>query len=395
MDTSPHSRKWFFIALGIGAVVILCAVALSLVFAGAAVTVYPKQDTVVVNATFVASSDPSAAIGYERVVVERTAKRNVPALGESAVEERATGKITIYNGYSETPQRLIKRTRFESSTGKIYRISSAVEVPGKKADGTPGSIEVSVTAEEPGETYNTTGPESFTVPGFEGTPQEGLVYAKSTESITGGFAGVKRTVAEADRNTALKELEQQLRDELIAAAFSEGDRPEGYHFSKDALFFEFTTLPDESVEADQVTLLLSGKLHGVLFNTEALARLLARNTIPAYGGEQIRIENIDDITLRLEPVVTEGADDAIAAWQASAYTVRAEGKAHFIWEFDESALAADIAGKDKEVVNGVGETSLVSAYPGIDRLQATIRPFWKQSFPGNPEDIVIVTKLDE
>lgn len=394
-DDAPHSRKWLFIALGIGAVVVLCAVALSLMFAGATVTVYPKQDTVVVNTTFVASADTAVgAMPYERITVERTATRNVPALGESAVEERATGNITIYNEYSDTPQRLIKRTRFESSAGKIYRITNAVEVPGKKSDGTPGSIEVSVTAEEPGESYNITGADTFTVPGFEGTPQEGLVYAKSTTDFVGGFVGVKRTVDEADRSTAVRELEQQLRDELFSSAFSEADQPDEYHLSKEALFYEFTTLPDESVEADQVTLSLSGKLHGILFDKEVLARLLARNTVASYNGEPIRLENIGDVSIRLEPVAT-GTEEQGAPWQAPHYTVRAEGKAHFIWQFDEQKLSQDLAGQNKDVLMGVSDMSLQASHPGIDRIQATVRPFWKQTFPEDAEDIVIITKLDE
>jgi len=394
---SSEGRKWFLIALGVGAVVILCSVALSLVFAGATVTVYPKQDTIVVNTSFSAVPDASqgGAITYQRVTVERTATRNVSAQGESMVEERAMGNITIYNEYSQTPQRLIKRTRFESSSGKIYRISNAVEVPGKSTDGTPGSVEVSVTAEEPGESYNISGPETFSIPGFEGAPQEGLVYAKSTESFEGGFSGIKRTVSEADRSAAIKDLEQQLRNELFSAAFSQADQPQNFHLAKEAVFYEFTTLPDESVENDQVTLSLSGKLHGVLFDKNALARLLARNTIATYNGEDIRIENLNDMSIRVEQGETDELDGTIAPWQASTYQVRAEGKAHFIWEFDEQNLARDLAGKDKGILDAAYEGSLLSSYTGIDRLEATIRPFWKQGFPDDPGDVVIVTKLDE
>lgn len=396
MEGTSTSRKWLFIALGIGAVVILCSVALSLVFAGASVTVYPKQDTVVVNTTFTASPDTAnGVITYERVVEERTAQRNVTATGESTVEERATGKITIYNKYSETPQRLIKRTRFQSSTGKIYRILNAVEVPGKKKDGTPGSIVTDVTAEEPGDAYNITGAEKFSIPGFEGAPQQGLVYAESAGDITGGFKGVKRTVADADRSAALKELEQQLRNELLSAALNDSNKPSGYYLAKEAVFYEFTALPDESVENNQVTLSLSGKIHGVLFETGTLARLLARNTVASYNGEPIRVDNMDDLSITLEPLRAADAPEGQAAWDTPQYSVQAEGKAHFIWEFDEAKLAQDLAGQKKDVVDASYEGSLLSSYTGIDRLQATIRPFWKQAFPEKPEDIVIVTKLDE
>jgi len=231
------SKKWLTIAVGVGAVVILFSVVLSLLFAGATVTVYPKQDTPVVNASFKAQiNGEGGTLPFQRMVLERTQQHTVVALGESEVEERASGKLTIYNEYSTTPQRLIKNTRFESTEGRIYRIRESVEVPGKKNDNTPGSIEVSVFAEEPGEDYNM-GPDSFTIPGFAGLPQEGHIYARSTGDMTGGFKGVKRTVSDNDRTKALEELESALRDQLLAAAFDGSDKPKGYVLFKGAVFF--------------------------------------------------------------------------------------------------------------------------------------------------------------
>jgi hypothetical protein len=389
------SRKWLFVALGIGAIVILSSVALSLMFAGATVTVYPKQDTVVVDTTFIASQNgEEGALSFERVVFERTAERSVAAVGEQQVEERAEGTITIYNEYSTTPQRLIKRTRFESPDGRIYRIQNAVEIPGKEGD-TPGSVEAPVVAEEPGDSYNVTGPQTFSVPGFAGTPQEGKVYAKSTADFTGGFSGIKRTVNDADRTTALEQLETQLRDELMAAAFNGADQPPGQYLSKDAVFFEFTTLPDELVEADKVTLSLSGKLHGVLFDTDAFASRIARSTLASYGGELVRIDNPDELIVQLESIENPDAPEAVVPWQATSYNVQVEGKARFIWEFDSGALANDLAGMNKTVLDAPYEGGILESYVGIDRLQASVRPFWKKSFPGSPEDIVVLTALDE
>lgn len=390
------SRKWLFVALGIGAIVILSSVALSLMFAGATVTVYPKQDTVVVNTTFTASQGKEEnVLAFERVVIERTANRSVAALGEEQVEERAEGTITIYNEYSTTPQRLIKRTRFATPDGRIYRIQNAVEIPGKKSDDTPGSVEALVVAEEPGESYNISGPQTFSVPGFAGTPQEGKVYAKSTADFTGGFAGIRRTIDEGDRATALEQLETQLRDELMAAAFNGADQPPGQYLSKDAVFFEFTTLPDELVEPDKVTLSLSGKLHGVLFPVDEFASRLAHSTLASYGGEQVRVDNPDELMVKLEPVQNTETPEAVAPWQAETYNVQVEGKARFIWEFDADALAEDLAGMDKVILDAPYEGGILESYVGIDRLQASVRPFWKKSFPGSPEDIVVLTALDE
>jgi hypothetical protein len=401
------NKKWLLTALGIGAVVVISSVGLSLLFAGATVTAHPKQDTIVVNASFTADENGNeGSLPFERVVLERTAKREVPALGEENVEERATGKITIYNEYSDTPQRLIKNTRFESSANNIYRIRESVEIPGKKSDGTVGSVEVTVFAEEPGDTYNITGPETFTIPGFKGMPQEGKVYAKSTAEIGGGFKGVRRSVNEQERMATLQVLETQLRDELLSAAFTSSDKPEGYHLFKEAVFFEFGALPDEVVEGDKVSLSLSGKLHGVLFPENELSKRLAQLTLSSYVDSPIRIDNLEELSVVVTPAgvsvseedenkAVSSSEDAVLPWQSTKYNVVAQGKTRFIWEFDEKLLAQDFAGKDKDILNAPVQGGILELYPGIDRLEVSVRPFWKGTFPESPEDIVIITELDD
>jgi len=393
---NPANRRWLTIAIGIAAVIILSSVALSLMFAGATVTVYPKQDTVVVNATLLSASDGAqGALPFERVVLERTLEQDVVALGEEEVEERATGNITIYNEYSEAPQRLIKRTRFESTDGLVYRIQNAVEVPGMLPDGTPGTIEAEVVAEAAGEEYNIPGPMTFSVPGLEGFPQESLVYAKSEAPVSGGFIGIRRSIDENDRQTTLEQLEATLRDELLAEAFNGTGKPEGYQLFKDAIFFEFKALPDEVADKDKVTLSLSGKLHGVLFPEDAFAQRMAQLTLSTYTNAPIRIDNPEDISVTLEPTSEEGEVADMAPWNASRYTVSAQGKARFIWEFSDDQLAQDLAGRDEDILNAPVQGSILEGYPGIDRLEASIRPFWKGTFPEEPSDILVITELDD
>ncbi len=402
---SSGERPWLYIALSIGALIVTSAVVLSFMFAGASVTAYPKQDTVVANTTFLAATTgENGALPFEQLVLERTATKSVPAQAEQDVEERASGKIMVFNAYAETPQRLIKNTRFQSEGGKIFRIKESIEVPGKKSDTEPGSVEVSVYAEEPGEEYNIASG-NFTVPGFAKLPQEGKVYAKSSAAMVGGFKGKRRTVEDSARQNALKELEQQLRDELLAAAFESSDKPQGYYLFKEAVFFEFNPLPDEVSGDDQVTVSLTGKIHSVLFPEAPFAQKIASLTIGSYTGTPIHIDNPYDLAVTVTPSmstpIAESAGTgeesseggASPAWQATAFDVKVEGKAHFIWEFDEKKLAEDLAGKEKSVLD-VLEGGILEAYPGIDRINATVRPFWKSTFPAEVQDIVVVTELD-
>lgn len=399
-------KKWFAIAFAIGLIVVLSSIALSLLFAGATVTVYPKQDNVVVSEEFTVDENGSeGSIPISRMVITETAQREVVALGEKEVEERASGEVTLYNEYSETPQRIIPRTRFESSSGLIYRVSEAVEIPGKNPDGTPGTVEITITAEEPGEEHNI-GPDTFTLPGYK---EAGLlehaekIYAKSTTDMTGGFEGIRRSVASEDRARVVEELKTELKDTLLSKAFSSAKNPEDKYLFKDAVFFEFETLSDELSGTDKVTIRLEGRLHGILFPETEFTKQLAQRAISTYEGSPIRIENMKDLTVSVLPLESGAEDEGDVEaeqfsgkpWEATKYTASVEGKAHFIWEFDKNQLASDFASKKKEILNMPFEGGILESYPGIDRLEVSVRPFWKTSFPQNPEDIHVITELDD
>lgn len=390
-----HRFKWLMVALGVSGIVVLSSIVLSLLFAGATVTVHPLQDRVAVDVSFTATNAPEGAgIAYERITIERTAQRSVVAMGESELEERASGRITVYNETGESV-RLIRNTRFESTAGRTYRVREAIEVPPKRADGSPGTIETTIWAEEPGEEYNM-GPDTFSIPGLDNTPQKGLLYGRSTGDISGGFVGIQRAVGEEDRRMAMEQLEAQLRDELLSAGFSEVDRPEGKRLFREAVFFEFNTLPDELVEDDKVTVSLSGKLHGLLFDEDVFARQVASLALPSYTGIGIYIKNIEDLRLRVqaEQANNGGESESVPLWQADEYRVTVQGTAHFIWRFDAEAFARDLAGRETSILEMPVARGILEAYPGIDRATAKVRPFWKRTFPDTPEDIVVLTVLD-
>lgn len=391
--TVQNRFPWLLVALAIGAIIVISSFVLSLLFAGASVTVYPKQETVAVNTEFTASQ-ASESLPFERMEIERTQTATLVATSEQQVEERASGVITIFNEYADTPQRLIKNTRFQSPTGRIYRIRSSVEVPGMKSDATPGTIDVEVFAEEPGESYNTE-PVEFTIPGFEGLPQEGKVYARGTEDITGGFAGVRRTLDNAEREQALAQMETTLRDELLAAAFADTEQPEGYVLYRDAVMFSFETLPDTLTGDEEVTVSVTGTLHGILLPEAQFASNLARVTVPGYDGTPVRVDNPEDLRVSVKVAPSEDEEaTSTSPWLAQTLTLGISGKARLVWEFDPEQLAVDLAGKEKEAMYATGNQGVLSAYPGIDRAEASIRPFWKGAFPEEPENIAIETVLD-
>jgi len=140
-----------------------------------------------------------------------------------AFSRRASGTIVVYNNYSSEPQVLVKNTRFQTPKGLIFRAVNRVVVPGKKAD-KPGSVDVEVTADEPGEKYNV-GKSDFKIPGFSGTPKYDKFYARSRDDasgdIKGGAAGQGKIVGKGEAEALTKMLEEKVRSSLASKLSSE------------------------------------------------------------------------------------------------------------------------------------------------------------------------------
>jgi len=102
------------------------------------------------------------------------AGQEFPAEEITITNNKALGKLTVYNDYSQ-PQPLITRTRFESPDGKIFRLLRGVTIPANS------SVEVEVEAEVTGEAYEVPASD-FILPALSEWRRQ-YVYAKSTESM--------------------------------------------------------------------------------------------------------------------------------------------------------------------------------------------------------------------
>ena len=155
-----RSRMPKVLGLIIGGVLVIIIVffVLSAVFAGATVTVTPREAEISVDGTFTARTEPEIGeLAFDVISVEKEVSREVNPTGEELIERPASGNIVVFNDFSEKEQRLINNTRFETPEGLIYRIPESIVVPGqyeKDGETLPGSIEVTVYADSPGEEYN-------------------------------------------------------------------------------------------------------------------------------------------------------------------------------------------------------------------------------------------------
>lgn len=357
----------------------------TILLTGAEVSITPKIHKTTVQATYTAKNKPTVGeLGYEILTLEESAEKQVAAKGEEQVSLKATGKLRVSNGFSNTPQRFVKNTRFASPSGLIYRAVDEVVIPGYKKDtnGTiiPGTVIISVLAEGAGESYNLASGR-LTVPGLKGSEQFDKIYAEvEKEGITGGFEGKKMVVDETELATKKQQMQTELRDKLLARI--ETERPNGFVLYKDAITFSFDSLPPSGNTENIATLKERAMLHVPLFNEIAFASFLAKETVPSYKGEAVRLENPQTLSFKYEQPPLED----ISTKDSLTFTL--SGSAMIIWGFDAEKLKKDLASKSESDL-----LTVLKSYPSIDKAQAVIRPVWKNSFPSNLEEIRITEVL--
>ena len=353
---------------------------------GAKITVYPRHREPTVNAVFVAKQEPiQDELGYELMTLEAEGERQVTASGEEQVSEQATGSITIFKTTAGS-ERLIKNTRFESPEGLIYRITESVVVPGGTSD-EPGQVEAEVFADEAGDEYNLGANVRFSIPGFaEGgfTELFESIYAVNQNSISGGYDGPRYIVEESDLEEVMSGLHQELQDALAARVDSE--KPAGFAVFNNAAVFSFESLPSEQVDDSQVILKEKASLSIPIFDLDSFAAFIAKNTIPGYEDEPVRIDRIEELSFAYSATSTDSVEFATD----SELSFRLTGTPLLVWTFDEESLKADLAGAARTALNTV-----LGGYPAIEKAEAVVRPVWKRSFPEKVEDISITESLAE
>ncbi len=369
------SLALFIIALGFG---------VSALFVSAEVTVVSKTKVVPVNAPLNASKDrPSGEFGYQVVSVSSTVTKTVPAGASAKVDKKATGTIIVYNNASDEPQKLIANTRFETADGKVFRIANPISIPGRKTENgkkVPGSVEVLVTADQAGESYNMDVVE-FTVPGLKGDPRFTTIYARSKTPMTGGFSGEMKVVDPALEKTTRTELENSLKTKLKSDILSQ--IPVNFILFDDGISYTTDALSQKNTDkADEVSLELKGSAHAVIFDKALLSKAILdmyADSIAAEG-QTLSITNLQDLSFVLT------GNTKISQSLTTPITFTVTGDAQVEWLFDESMLKNDLLGIKKTDVSSL----LQAKYPSIESARVKIRPLWKRSFPVDESEVTII-----
>lgn len=366
--------KWF----GIGAGLVVVVLIILSFFDGATLSYVPKSVALSFNNDIYTAEKDGGGLIYSIVKLSKEKGVEVPVTGEEIMRRKASGTIIVYNDAGASSQRLLENTRFQTPQGLIYRIKDAIVVPGRKTQNgitQPGSIEVVVYADEAGDKYNV-GLTDFTLPGLKGSALFSKVYARSKTEMSGGFVGKELVVSEVDRTRVKTELEMSLKDDLILEVQSQV--PEGFVLYPSLSYTTFEDLPQtDAANSDMVMINKRGNWYGVMFKKTDLSNMLALRKITVASGETIEIVPLDELNLSL--LETAGSD--LLTRDKISFTVT--GSARAVWFTDEVALKTDLAGKSKKELSAV-----LKNYPTITSANATIRPFWKTTFPKDGGNIM-------
>ncbi len=367
------SRRRAWIATGLVLLVIMFG-ALSM-FDKATLSYVPKSVPLTFsNEIFSAAKTGEGELLYSVVKLSGDKGKSVAATGEQEVSRKASGTIVVYND-TATEQTLIENTRFESTAGKIYRIQKGISIP-KKVGTQPGSLEVTVYADAAGEAYNSA-PTDFTVPGLKGTPRYTTVYARSKTPITGGFVGKERAVSAFDLEKAKADLKSALAEELLGKA--QAEVPEDFILFPTLSTVTYEDLPQSASDSsNSVNVNLRGHLYGIMFKKVELARELSHNKAILQANDTVDLTTFEGLKLSFSG--TPPTD----LLSLSRINFKVEGSSVLVWRTDEVALKSDLLGRQKKEV-----ASILKNYPTIASADATMRPFWKMSFPKEAEKISI------
>ena len=371
---------------GIALIVIVLVLIFWSMSASATVRIVLSQQTTTINDNFsaVRGTNSEGILSYQIVKLQEKATREVQPTSEEEVERKASGQIVVYNKHSEVGQKLIANTRFEAPDGKIYRIDKAIVVPGAKGSGDdiiPGSIEVTVYADEEGDEYNI-GLVDFTIPGLKTTSLYDDFFARSKTEISGGYSGVLMSASEEDiENTSLA-LQQKLRESLLKEIrFTIGDDSILYD---EAIFIDFTThVATEVSENGMLNVEEVGLLQAIIFERKELSSEIAKKSLSSYDNSIVLVRNLDEIHF-----VFENREEFDLTVNES-FNFVLSGTPHIVWEIDEVAFRNDLAGLSEGSIS-----TITPNHPSVRRIEADIKPFWKRSFPDDPDSIILEEVLE-
>lgn len=374
--------RWW--ALGSIVAMVILVFLVSTVFARLTVTLKPKLENMVLKDVSVTldSSVPKVlsaerVIPAERLEFVRSAAEEFDATGQKFIEEKARGKVQIYNSYSSSPQTLVENTRFITDSGILYRLTKNTLIPGAKVgEGKiiPKFVEVELAADRAGEEANFEGEVNLKIPGFKGSPKYSGFYASSLSGFSGGFRGDTRVVSKSDLVKAeefvTKKAYSEVKEEIarkIPPEFSLIDALREVEITK-------IDIPRENTRRDR-------------FSAEAKAV----GKVIVFRGEDIK-EFLKAAVLK-DDKTKELISDTVSVRQQIRSVDFSKGKADVSLQGEIKVKSVIPEGEFASLISGKKEGSIIELLkqrPELSAFRLAFFPPWRFSSPQEIEKIKFV-----
>lgn len=340
----------------------------------------PFSGVVLIDRNIFSVNFNEAVIPGNLFVFKANKSEEFSSTGQGKDERKAKGIITIYNNYSTSPQILVATTRFETPDHKIFRLDSRVVIPGATTNNgklIPSTIDVKVTADEPGPSYNIEAcnlPDcKFTIPGFAGTPKFEGFYGISTKAMDGGSFGSVPLVTSEDLKKAEEVIIQKVMDSI--------DQDLQNKIPKD-----LKVLPEAK----------SGINITKLSSDANIGDYREKFTVSAEGEVKIIAFNEEDLIKYIQEVSDKNKDENYDYCQSPKLeylelktdfnkgTLKMSVKANqtLCHKLALDEIKEVIIGKDKEELNKIFQSN-----PGIEKVKIKFWPWWIRKVPSSLKKI--------
>lgn len=344
---------------------VLAGIAICLLFfvskTNATITITPKKVNQEIS-VLIPLADSKLAT---KTQITKTVTKTLPATSEQQVEKQASGKIKIINSHKETPQELVKNTRFQTPNGLIYRIRDSIVVPGYTMNGSsvvPGTLEVEVFADSAGEEYNTSNAK-FTIPGFSGKEQFEKIVAESVGNISGGYIGIQKVVSDEAKEQAEKELQEELKKQVEDTK----NQSTEYVLVPNMETLSFGEIQDKP-EGNSVVLSLSASVEAYSFVKKELSDFIGQNSVSEASTTDSFDVDMQNLIFSIEES-----------------TIKIMGNTQIIWNTDTEKLKEDFVNKKRSEISVV-----IDSYKSLEKANAKLSPFWKSKFPSDTKKIEVI-----
>ena len=325
----------------------------------------------------------SGTIPGDLINVQQTITKKYQATGKKDVGTKAQGSVTIANTYSTVAQTLVAGTRL-TSNGLTYRTLSDVTVPGYTDNGNgpvAGTAPVSVTADAPGDQYNTSSG-TFKIPGFAGTAEYDKMNGSVASAMTGGSSKQVTVVSSTDIANAKNSFSGDAKDEITKDGQDKLKNNEVLNDKAEKITIGSMSISNNAGdETDSFTVSASADFTGLAYNKDDLNKMVFDNLKSKTGpGKQILEDKLDNADITVDNV------------DLSKGTISGEAAAslHLGTKIDENQVKTSISGdsqqKAEDYLKGLG---------GIDSVQIDFFPSFLHQIPRIKSHIYIKTEFVE